>query len=117
MINEFIRSRLAAIFDLPAELVPRLTLEVTGVNDESLPVDPNGSGSGGGGSGNILYGSDDFVFDPDSGELVQYGEILNESYARVIEQLRERENMPEELRASIYKYFEILFGAIKETEE
>ncbi|MCH5350971.1 MAG: hypothetical protein J1F39_03270 [Clostridiales bacterium] len=71
---------------------------------------------GGFGKGDMLYGSDDAVYDPITGEYRKYGEIFNDYYAAVEALLRDG-NLTEEQKAVIRAYFEILFSGIKEQKE
>ena len=49
------------------------------------------------------------MYDPDRGEYVAYGEILNGYYARVLEMVSDGRLSPEE-EAYINRYFSLLFS-------
>ena len=112
---------LLSIFGIKASEVPEHVF-----ND---PEDPRGEGdyrpeddmdkihAGGIGTGELIFGSDDTVYDPDTGTYVSYGEILNRYYARVTELLVDGRLTPEMERA-VSDYFAILFdgSANKESD-
>lgn len=68
--------------------------------------------SGGYGDGNVEYGSDDLIYDPDTGEYVPYGQLINKYYAIVNELLLEG-RLTEEQANIIRAYFEMLLSGIK----
>ena len=75
-----------------------------------------GKGIGGGfGDGDINYGSDDLILDPDTLEKVPYGELINRYNAAIQERINAGDT-PEELAKYIRKYFDALYGGIKEDE-
>lgn len=112
-INLYIADRLRVIFGLsiPADenFVPIYSNGNSGGNENEGPT------QGGYGKGDMLYGSDDAVYDPSTGEYVKYGELFNDYYAIVEELLREG-NLTEEQQAVIRAYFEILLSGLKEEE-
>ncbi len=112
---------LLSIFGIKASEVPSHIF-----ND---PEDPRGEGdydpeddmdkihTGGIGTGELIFGSDDTVYDPETGAYVSYGEILNRYYARVTELLVDGRLTPE-MEKAVSDYFAILFdgSANKESE-
>ena len=72
-------------------------------------------GSGGLGTGEIIYGSDDLVFDPDTNTYRPYGEIINEYFAKINEYVTDGKTS-EEISAAIDEYFGALFGGLKNDE-
>ncbi len=76
-----------------------------GVEDEDDP--PQGS-SGGKGDGEVIYGSDDVIFDKDSGKLVVYGEVIDAYNIKKTEMLNDSA-LPEEIKNAIEKYFDDLY--------
>ena len=68
---------------------------------------------GGYGNGDMLYGSDDLVYDPIQDRYVTYGEIFNDYYAIVEEMVREG-NLTKEQQDVIYAYLEFLFSGLEE---
>lgn len=82
----------------------------------SVPDTPDSgddSPGGGYGTGETIYGSDDLIYDPDSGEYVKYGELLNRYYAIMQEYLRSGTLTPEQ-ETHIRAYFETLFSGFAE---
>ena len=114
-------NRLMEIFGISAsELPPEVEEEIKrpgSDNEEEEPPEEDEEqkgDSGGYGSGDMIYGSDDVIYYPDEERYVQYGEVINEYLARVTEKILAGE-IPEELAASIQKYFDSLYdGAAKE---
>ena len=105
--------------ELPPEVeddIQRPTMD----NEEDEPPEDDEEqkgDSGGYGSGDMIYGSDDVIYYPDEERYVQYGEVINEYYAKITEKILAGE-ISEELAASLEKYFESLYdGAAKEDGE
>ncbi len=110
------------------EAIYRL-LTIFGLKTDDLPVDlladpedPNAGGStdkeddeedkvhsGGLGTGEMIYGSNDMIYDPETGKYVPYGEVLKDYYARITEQLMDGKLSPE-LEELLSDYFAILFN-------
>ena len=65
--------------------------------------------SGGLGTGEMIFGSDDIIFDPNRGEYVPYGEVIKDYYARITELLVDG-NLSPELEEALNDYFAILFN-------
>lgn len=113
--------RLMEIFGISKEeLPPEVEEEInrpTGDTEETEPPDDDEEqkgDSGGYGSGDMIYGSDDVIYYPDEEKYVQYGEVIDEYYAKITEKILAGE-ISEELAASLQKYFESLYdGAAKE---
>ena len=77
MMDDYIRNALSRIFSINrsefgsnANIAPAPTEDVIG-SDGRKPT------SGGYGPGNHIYGSDDKVLDPDSGEIKEYGSLID----------------------------------------
>ncbi|MGN0804439.1 MAG: hypothetical protein ACI4MS_03550 [Candidatus Coproplasma sp.] len=93
IMDEYIRNELARIFGLK--------VSIFGDNDEVAPdpAEEEGGDSGdethggSGGSGEIIYGSEDTIYDPDSGTLVPYGQLLDKYRARYREKILEYEEL------------------------
>ncbi|MGN0812286.1 MAG: hypothetical protein ACI4MQ_02100 [Candidatus Coproplasma sp.] len=129
LMDEFIRNRTAEIFGLKVSEI--------GSNSTVVPDHiESGSSGGGGGSGDWgdikpEYGSNDKVLDPDTGEFVEYGTLL-ESYRNKIneriayfEELVNDENATDEQKAEakyvlgelsryVRQYLDRLEGSAKE---
>ena len=88
--------------------------EIIGSGDESFdpPEDEDEDkplGDGGLGTGETLYGSNDLVYDPDNEAHVEYGDILNSYYAKVLEMIADGRVTPE-IEEYINRYFASLFN-------
>ncbi len=116
-MNRHIANFLRDLFGLPIETGETDEESPGGTEDDpNNPSDPNDDQpGGGGGSGDTRYGSDDEVYDPATGEYVQYGDILDEYSAEIQKLLREG-NLTEEQRAMVLRYIEMLYGGIQAEE-
>lgn len=131
VMDEYIRNELARIFGLK--------VSAFGDNDEVAPDPPTSdSGSdethgGADGSGNINFGSEDLVYDPDSGDLVPYGQLLSDYREKIYDRLRRFEELSSkedataeekaeakyvlsELSKYIDAYFNLLYSGIEDAE-
>ena len=79
-----------------------------GDSDADEP-DNNIIGSGGLGTGEVIYGSNDMIFDPHTNTYRPYGEILNEYFAKVNEYITDGKTSSE-ISDALEKYFSILYG-------
>ncbi len=119
MMNEYVRTRLADIFGVA---IPAWNDGLTHGGSNGSEDDGEGDGDddkvrpGGFGKGEMVYPSDEMLYDPDKREHVNYGELLEEYYSRVLEQIRDNE-FSEELEQSIREYFEILLIGSKQDKE
>lgn len=77
------------------------------------PVDPNASG--GLGTGEVLFGSDDAIFDPEKGSVI-YGEVITKYYGELVGKFDEG-SIPSELKEFFEVYFSELFGDLNEEDE
>ena len=94
--------------DLPAEARPKK--DVNGEDGDYEPDDEDKALSSGGlGSGEMIYGSNDVIYDPELGEYVSYGEVINRYYAKISELIVDG-TLSEEDEAMISNYFAILFN-------
>lgn len=88
---------------------------------EETPEDTEGKepdvdiGTGGLGTGETVYGSDDLIFDPDTGTYRPYGDVINEYFAKVNEYITDGK-VSEEMASALEEYFAILFGGAKNDE-
>lgn len=94
--------------------------EIIGSGDESFdpPEDEDEDDTlhdGGLGTGETLYGSNDLVYDPDNDVYVEYGDILNGYYAKVLEMVSDGRVTPE-LEDYINRYFSTLFSGSEKPE-
>ena len=112
-------ARLMEIFDisedeLPAEEKEQLPTEDDYPDEEDKNEEDKGN-QGGIGNQEVLYGSDDTIFDPVKNEYVKYGDVINEYFAAVSEKIVEGQ-IPDTLEQFISDYFATLYdGSEKET--
>lgn len=71
---------------------------------------------GGLGSGEMIFGSDDTIYDPEKNTYVKYGEVLDSYYARITDMLVDG-NLPPELEEALSDYFAILFNGSENKEK
>lgn len=115
MMDDYIRNSLARIFGISRNEIGSNETVIPDVGgDEEGEEGP--SHSGGFGEGEIHYGSDDLVLDPDTLEKVPYGELINRYNAAIQERINAGDT-PDELAQYIRKYFDALYGGIKEDQE
>ena len=69
---------------------------------------------GGYGSGEVLFGSDDNIFDIEEG-IVKYGEVISKYYGDIVGKFNDG-TLPEEYKEFFDKYYDLLFGFEDETE-
>ncbi len=118
LVDEYIRERLATVFGYPSANLPLLKLDVEKPNGGGEePEDPGEEGPPGGGlgPGDIHYGSDDIIYDPEKG-YVSYGEVINEYYSRVLGQIIEG-GIPEDVANILTKYFDLLMSGIEDKDD
>jgi hypothetical protein len=70
---------------------------------------------GGLGSGDMIFGSDDTIYDPEKNTYVTYGEVLDRYYARITDMLVDG-NLAPELEEALSDYFAILFNGSENKE-
>ncbi len=80
------------------------------------PIDPpkvnENENQGGYGSGEVLFGSDDIMFDIEKGS-VKYGEVITKYYGELVGMFNDG-TIPEEYKEVFEQYFKTLFGLIEE---
>ncbi len=106
--------RLLTIFGLDAGVLPPDLFENSdgSVGEDAPDKDDDEDDkvhTGGLGTGEMIFGSDDMIYDPETGKYVSYGEVLKEYYARITEQLMDGKLSPE-LEELLSDYFAILFN-------
>lgn len=111
IMDEFIRTRLAEIFNLRNSELPSNAdvspSRPSNGGDNGDNGDENNNGGGGGGGGSNL-GSDDLVYSYKYDKLVKYSEVIDE-YNQEMRERIERGEATEEMAEYIKKYFEILY--------
>jgi hypothetical protein len=84
--------------------------EDSGDLDDGEVEEPDGPiGSGGLGTGDVIYGSNDLIFDPDKNAHVPYGDVINDYFAKANEQITDG-RVSEEISDAAEEYFGTLFG-------
>ena len=71
--------------------------------------------SGGLGSGEMIYGSDDMIYDPDKDAYVTYGEVIDRYFAKITELLVDG-NLTPEMEEMLSDYFAFLFNGTANKE-
>ena len=118
-VKDMAVARLMEIFDifedeLPVEEKEQLPTEDDYPDEEDKNEEDKGN-QGGIGNQEVLYGSDDTIFDPVKNEYVKYGDVINEYFAAVSEKIVEGQ-IPDTLEQFISDYFATLYdGSEKET--
>ena len=108
-------ARLMEIFEISADELPEeeKTQLPTDKEEEDKKQDEEEKGNQGApGEGNILYGSDDVIFDPVKNEHVKYGDVINEYFAAVSEKIVSGQT-PDTLEQFISDYFATLYDGSK----
>lgn len=85
--------------------------EQEGKEDDDKPLH-----SGGLGSGEMVYGSDDMIYDPELDKYVTYGEVINKYYAKITEQIVDG-NLSAAQEQLLIDYFAFLFNGYKNDAE
>ncbi len=103
-----VRNRLMEIFGISASEIPQTGVP-GGVEDIPQQKPEQEGQHGAPGTGDTLYGSKDMIYYPDDNTHIEYGDKINEFYAKVQEQLQ-GDDYSEEMKEVIIKYFEALYG-------
>ncbi len=111
-VGRHVDLRLCSVFGLTSQYEQPFEAIGAMEGDSVLPSTPDDDETheGGIGEGDLKYGSNESVYDPDSGEYVQYGTLLGRYYAIVEEYLRGGTVTPE-MEAAIRAYLSILAQA------
>lgn len=89
IMDEYIRNELARIFGLSVSDFGSNASVAPDIDDTQNGGDDDPSNSGGDGKGDLIYGGNDTVLDPDSGELVKYSDLLTDYENKIQERIRE----------------------------
>lgn len=117
--GEYALTKVSTLFMVPLPGFERPNLagggesEGSGSDNENND-DENQSGGGGVGDG-AIYGSNDLVLDPLTGEYVEYGTLL-ERYFPLMEAKLASGEYTEQQKQAIKNYFALLYGGIKKDE-
>ncbi len=112
-VTDNTNNRLMIIFGISwAELPDGLKYpqnEEMGSEDGEYDEKEDDKVTGGGlGSGEVVYGSDDAVYDPEKGTKVNYGEVINSYDAKKATELEERP-LDDDMKEAIGDYFDSLY--------
>lgn len=110
--------RLMDIFKISASELPELENygKKNGADEEDKPNGDKDEGVNGGvGDGNVNWGGDAEIYDPDEGR-VKYGEVIDAYNARLLE-LQAMGIISEEDLKNILDYFDVLYGAKDKPED
>ena len=114
-VGEYTMTKLSALFamDVPAFERPDFFTS-SGENTNAGDDDDGGPNDGGIGEG-AVYGSNDLVLDPLTGNYVEYGTLLDKYYAVMYDKLDNGE-YTEEQKTIIRNYFALLYSGIEKQE-
>ena len=103
--------------DLPSDILSESSKEQSsGSQGGDRPEDEDEVvNSGGLGSGEVLFGSNDVIYDPDSKAYVTYGTVLDGYYFKTSERLLDG-NLPPELEDAIRAYYASLYNGSPDRE-
>lgn len=84
LMDEYVRNSVASVLGLKySDFGSNESVAPTVTEEDDTDGDKNNAG--GGGNGNVNYGTDALVYDPESGEQVQYTELLYKYSGRISE--------------------------------
>ncbi|MDE5943149.1 MAG: hypothetical protein K2H30_02960 [Clostridia bacterium] len=118
LMDEYIREKFASVCEYSGVLDSVIEELKIPAGEDEPPVedDPNEGGNNGGlGNGDMVYGSDDIIYDPDKG-YVSYGEVINDYYSRVLGQIIEG-SIPEDIASILTNYFDMLISGIEQNDD
>lgn len=119
-VGEYVLKKLSTLFGVPVPLFERPEFAKNGGSSDSeddFKDDEEGNNGGGIGEG-VVFGSDDLVLDPLTGQYVEYGTLLANYNALMIEKLgNDKYGYTEEQKRAIEKYFALLYGGFKDDGE
>lgn len=109
---------LLSIFGIKASEVPEDVFndpeDPRGEGDYEKDDDPDQIHSGGLGSGEMVFGSNDTIYDPNSEQYVTYGTVIMDYYARITDLIVEV-GLPPDLEEMVSDYYAILFAHDKDS--
>lgn len=119
-VKDMAVTRLMEIFGITEDELPEEEKEQLPTEEEDSPEEDQNEEDKGtqGGIGNqeVLYGSDDMIFDPVKNEYVKYGDVINDYFATVSEKILEGQ-VPDTLEQFISDYFDTLYDGSAKDEE
>ncbi len=115
-VGEYAMIRLSSLFIVPPLEFERPEFVKNGWSvgtDESNDDDNDDNVNSDGGIGDgAIYGSNDMVLDPLTGEYVEYGKLIDKYYGIMYERL-EGDSYTDEQKEAIKKYFALLYSGIE----
>ncbi|MBQ8229443.1 MAG: hypothetical protein IJZ32_01960 [Clostridia bacterium] len=115
-VGEYTMEKLATLFLVPVPPFEHPDFSKTNDNSGSSSDNNDGDQPSDGGVGEgAVYGSKDLVLDPDTGEYVEYGTLLDKYYAIMYEKL-ENGNYTEKQKEIIKNYFALLYSGMDNEE-
>ncbi len=103
------------VADLPPDIL--LRPDDPDVEGDLNPDDDEQKNNHGGlGTGEMIFGSNDMIYDPETGTYVTYGEVLGDYYAKITEQLVDGK-LSDELEQLLTDYFAKLFNGSDKKED
>ena len=101
---------------------PEADIEIGGSTEDELNPDDKEEedpdvqmGSGGLGTGDVIYGSNDLIFDPYTNTYRPYGEVLNDYFVKATEHVTDGKTS-DKISDAMEEYFGILFGGTDNEE-
>ncbi len=114
IMDDYIFNRLADIFSVT---LTQDELDLPGISGGDIGPGDGSSSGGGAGDGDVVYGGNDAVYDPNSAEHVPYGEVWNDYVAKLYERINDKQSgLSKEMEAYILEYINILDGSASENE-
>lgn len=111
-VGEYAMVRLTSLFIVP---LPEFERPGEMIFDRESDDENNNTGGDGGIGDGAVYGGTDLVLDPITGELVEYGKLLDKYNAIMYEKL-DSGSYTDEQKEAIRKYFALLYSGIKKEE-
>lgn len=111
IMDEYIRNQLHDIFDVELALFPEMSLILPSKIDSGEGKDM--TNDGGKGDKEVIYGSDDNVYDPENSEHVKYGEVLDRYMEIILRYMNDPDaagDLSDEMKYYINQYLNALNG-------
>lgn len=117
-VGEYVLKKLCALFGIPIPAFERPDLRESGGSTEDSDREDEESSNGGGVGEGAVFGSDDLILDPRTGEYVTYGTLYASYNTLMLEKLSDGTyGYTEEQKTAIEKYFALLYGGFQKEEE
>ncbi len=110
-------NRLMEIFGmtLPEEFIQDNAYDPSQGDAYAPDDDQSQGGIGGIGSGDVIFGSDDTIYDPYTGEYIPFGKVIYDDnyYPLILKLLKKEDDLPADLEEMLRMYFDFLQGSEK----